>query len=104
MFVSLSNNEMTNSHAMPRACMLVNDTIVATLVSDLTIRDVCAVLSQLLYLLATSQKIRLLFGLFTTWRIILDGQGIANCTSKSFPLIVDMFMLTISSETEDALL
>lgn len=33
-FVTLTNNEMTNSHAMPRVCMLVNDTITATLVSD----------------------------------------------------------------------
>src|SRR5450759_693870 len=42
-FATFSKSGMTSSRVMPRACVLVNNAIVATLISELTIRDVCAV-------------------------------------------------------------
>lgn len=42
-FATFSKLEMANSRSMPRACVLVNKAIVATLISELTTRDVCAV-------------------------------------------------------------
>lgn len=42
-FATFSKNGMDNSRIMPRACVLVNSAIVATLISDLTTRDVCVV-------------------------------------------------------------
>lgn len=45
-FATLSNHELANSCAMPRACVLVSKAIVSTLISELTTKDVCAVIIE----------------------------------------------------------
>lgn len=42
-FATFSKSGMTSSRVMPRACVLVNNAIVASLISEITTRDVCAV-------------------------------------------------------------
>lgn len=83
--------------------MLVNDTIVATLISDLNYHRCMYCAATIVVsagnLTENTSIVRFIYNMAYHSRRMLT-----HCNSKKFPLIVDMFMLTISSEAEDAML
>lgn len=89
-FATFSKNEMANSRVMPRACVLVNNAIVATLISELTTRDVCAITIDVSVGNLNRKYVYCSVYLPHNEPSPTDAfkQVIAYCTSKGLPLIV----------------
>ncbi|XP_062715533.1 uncharacterized protein LOC134291599 [Aedes albopictus] len=89
-FATFSKHEMANSRVMPRACVLVNNAIVATLISELTTRDVCAITIDVSVGNLNRKYVYCSVYLPHDEPSPTDAfkQVIAYCTSKGLPLIV----------------
>ncbi|XP_062712124.1 uncharacterized protein LOC134289731 [Aedes albopictus] len=89
-FATFSKHEMANSRVMPRAFVLVNNAIVATHISELTTRDVCAITIDVSVENLNRKYVYCSVYLPHDEPSPTDAfkQVIAYCTSKGLPLIV----------------